>query len=237
LASYTLQDGTAYHQAFPIGRGTRSPSLPPIRQRTCVARFLPPITAVRQEDQYTRAFCSLQSTGPTNFSAVNAFNEKSLFTRSKSHGTGDEKRSWVIKMNDVCRLYITSYGRIDMIHYCIKQCQIFYVIWKYWHAAKNHALGFVLITAYDMYGELFSETAATDFFGIENNNKHKKLSFHQFRDRLSNKGLTYDPGFLKYKGEKFMRVVTRLAKKRREGGEKEDSPHNKKSRLLQDDKN
>jgi hypothetical protein len=205
-------------------------------QRTRVARFLQPITAVRKEDQYTRAFCSFQSTGPTNLSAVNALNGNSLFARSKCRGTGDEKRSWVIEMNDARQLYLASYGRIDTIDYYIKQCQIFYVTWKYWHAAKNHALGLALITAYDMYAELF-EPAAKDFFGIENNNKQKKLSFHQFRDRLSKKGLTYDPGFLEYKGDELMRQVTRLAKKRREAGEKEASPQSKKKRLLQDDKN
>jgi hypothetical protein len=54
---------------------------------------------------------------------------------------------------------------------------------------------------------------------------------------LSKKGLTYDPGFLEYKGDELMRQVTRLAKKRREAGEKEASPQNKKKRLLQDAKN
>jgi hypothetical protein len=66
-------------------------------------------------------------------------------------------------MNDARQLYLATYGRIGTLDYYIMQCRIFYVTWKYWHAAKNHALGLALITAYDMYQELISEKEAQAF--------------------------------------------------------------------------
>jgi hypothetical protein len=178
-----------------------------------VSRFLHPITAVCTDttQQYSRVFCSFQSAGPTNISAVNTLNVNSLFSRAKSRGTGGNKRSWVIEMNDARQLYLlATYGRIDKIDYCIMQCQIFYAIWKYWHAAKNHALAIAVVTAYDMYDELISEKKAHDFFGISGDDNKMKLNFHQFRYCLSTKGLQYDPGFNQYnKEDERMRVNTK----------------------------
>jgi hypothetical protein len=117
-------------------------------------------------------------------------------------------------MNDARQLYLATYGRIDTLDYYIMQCQIFYVTWKYWHAAKNHALGLARITAY-MYQELISEKEAQDCFGIEKSNNKMKLTFHQFQIQLSKKGLQYDPGFNQYKGDKRMRMNTRKLKAKR----------------------
>ena len=156
-------------------------------QRTRVARFLQPITAVRDYGSHTRAFCSFQSTGPTNISCVSALNENSLFAKQKCRGNSDRKRAWVIEMNDARQLYLASYGRVDTIDYYIKTCQIFYVTWKYWHAAKNHALALALVSAYDIYKELISEPEAQEAFGIHPaNDKVKPVSFHKFRDRNNN---------------------------------------------------
>ena len=204
--------------------------------RTKVARFLHPITAVHVTAGYTRVLSSFQSTGPTNISAVNALNTNYLFARTKSRGTEREnqKRQWVIEMNDSRQLYLATYGQIDTIDQYIKQCNIFYVTWKYWHAAKNHAICLALTTAYDFYEELFDEPKARSYFGItgEDTRQAKKLSFHQFRDRLSKQGIAYDPGLRLYMGDERMRKNTNKTKERREGGQKLKTPQHKRARLI-----
>jgi hypothetical protein len=103
-------------------------------QQTRVSWLLHPITAVRTDTthQYSRVFCSFQSTGPTNISAVSSLNANGLFSREKSRGAGNNKRSSIIEMNNARQLYyLATYGRIDTLDYYIMQCWIFYVTRKY----------------------------------------------------------------------------------------------------------
>jgi hypothetical protein len=207
-------------------------------KRTRVARFLHPITAVQEkntngQNPYTRVFCSFQSTGPTNISCINVLNKNQLFARTKARGIGTQKRHWVIEMNDARQHYLGTYGRVDTIDYFIKMCHIFYISWKYWHAAKNHGLCVALVTAYDFYSELISEPNARSFFGIQTGEAKKKLTFHQFRDRLALSGLRYDPGFNLYKGDELMRRNTRKSKAQKAAG----SPLKKKATLLRTKRN
>jgi len=113
-------------------------------------------------------------------------------------------------MNDARQLYLATYGRIDTIDAAIKKCRLFYVTWKYWHAAKNHALALALVTAYDIYQELSTEEQARSFFG--NSDCFPTLTFHQFRDKLSRQGLQYDPTQQNYLGDERMRVNTKMPK-------------------------
>jgi hypothetical protein len=54
-------------------------------------------------------------------------------------------------MNAARQFYLDSYKTIDVIDQGIEVCQIHYRSWKYWHAAKNHALALAWVIAYDMY--------------------------------------------------------------------------------------
>lgn len=197
-------------------------------QKARVARFQNPITAIQSKPSYSRVHVSFQSTGPTNISCVNSLNGNKLFSKVKSRGAGKNKRQWVIEMNDARQLYLGSYGRIDTIDSLLVKCEIFYVTWKYWHAAKNHALALAVVTAYDMYLECATDPAAKEFFGIEND--IKILSFHQFRDKLSLAGLKYNPALKEYLGDERMRVNTKMTKAQRKRHLLDDASPRKRGR-------
>ena len=179
-------------------------------QRTKVARFLPPITIEKQgpDQSYSRILVSFQSTGATNISCVNVLNGVSLYSKVKTRGKGNKKRSWVIEMNEARQFYLGSYGQIDTIDAAIKKCNIFYVTWKYWHAAKNHALALSIVMAYDIYKELATEKRTADYFKIKPGS-FPLLTFHQFRDKLTKQALQYSPSECKYPGDAAMRVNTK----------------------------
>jgi hypothetical protein len=58
---------------------------------------------------------------------------------------------WVIEMNGPHQLYLAMYGRIDTIDNLIKECQMCYCFWKYWHSMKNHRLSLAVVVVYGMY--------------------------------------------------------------------------------------
>ena len=158
---------------------------------------------------------SFQSTGPTNITSVEALNENYYFICKKQRGIGKNERQWGIEMNGARQLYLATYGRIDQLDLMVRKCNIGYVSWKYWHAAKNHALGIGLVTAYDMYCEVMKE--ALQCFTITKAEANKAfLDFHCFRARLANQGLNYDPRNLLYPGDSAMRTATQVHKKRRQ---------------------
>jgi hypothetical protein len=53
--------------------------------------------------------------------------------------------------NDARQLYLATYGRIDTINNLIKNCQMYYCCWKYWHSAKNHRLLLAVVVTCGMY--------------------------------------------------------------------------------------
>ena len=84
-----------------------------------------------------------------------------------------------------------------------------------WFAPKNHCLSMAVVVAYDVYQEIVNEAFAT--FGlsaIEANNA--RMTFHQFREKLSQQGLEYDPRNCNYHGDKLMRVNTKMSKSARD---------------------
>jgi hypothetical protein len=142
---------------------------------------------------------------------VNALNQNLLFVVQKERGSGEQKRKWVIEMNDARQLYLATYGRIDTIENLIKKCQIYYCCWKYWYSAKNHGLALAVVVAYGMYKECASKPLARAAFGFEADDEpFQLLSFHNLRDRLSGQGLAYPPLQRHYPGDFAMRAVTRL---------------------------
>ena len=95
-------------------------------------------------------------------------------------------------MNNAWQVYLSSYGKIDTIDAQIFRCNLNYVSWKYWHAAKLHSDALALVVAYDMYHECATEALARDAFSITNEDKFKVLDFHDFRSMTASKGLAYD---------------------------------------------
>ena len=118
-------------------------------------------------------------------------------------------------MNNARQVYLSSYGRIDTIDAQIGRCNLNYVSWKYWHAAKLHSDALALVVAYDMYHECATEALARDSFSITNEDKFKVLDFHDFRSMAASKGLAYNIKDCKYPGDEKMRKNTRVAKTRR----------------------
>jgi hypothetical protein len=120
-----------------------------------------PVIAAGNEDAnvqpteitWTRVHVSFQSTSSTSISTVNAFNKNKLAVRMKERGPEKTKVKWAIEMNEAHQLYLASYGRIDTIDSLIKNCSIFYVSWKYWHASKLHVQALGVVVAYDTYKE------------------------------------------------------------------------------------
>ena len=43
--------------------------------------------------------------------------------------------------------YLSTYNRIDVLDHLIKNANLFYQTWKYWHAPKNHRLAIAIAVA------------------------------------------------------------------------------------------
>jgi hypothetical protein len=110
-------------------------------------------------------------------------------------------------MNDARRLDLSTYFRIDFVDHLLKNAAIFYCIWKYWHAPKNHALAMVIVLAHDIYLECAEGKINSEWHVPEK----KILSFFNFRNLLSTQMLTYKPTGVKYPGDEKMRAVTGLS--------------------------
>ena len=137
---------------------------------------------------------------------VNALNENYYFIRKKQRGTGEYVKHWGIEMNGARQLYLATYGRIDQLDSMVRKCNIGYRCWKYWHAAKNHALGIGVVAAYDMYCEVMKE--APQCFQITKSDSDKAfMDFYQFRAVLSSQGLNYDPRARAYPGTYVVRKI------------------------------
>jgi len=170
------------------------------------ALYTNPIVAVKDEGGYQRVHISFQSTNATNITSVNCFNSINLFVELRERGRGENKRVWGIEMNDARRLYLSTYFRIDVVDHLLKNAAIFYRVWKYWHAPKNHAFAMILVLAYSLYEECAEGKIESDW----KIDKNKKVDFFQFRSKLSTQMLTYSPKRLLYPGDDRMRAVTSI---------------------------
>jgi hypothetical protein len=198
-----------------------------------------PLQNVQPTDiTWTRVHVSFQSTSSTNISTVNALNKNNLAVRTKERGRANHKVKWAIEMNEARQLYLASYGRIDTIDSLIKNCDMFYVSWKYWHASKLHVQALGLVVAYDMYKEVVEEGfAAFGFASKDEAVKKCMLDFHSFRDQLAMQGLRYNPQDKRYKGDIGMRVNTKRRKGSLKEGERRGVGRPRKSVTPGDDDN
>ena len=181
-------------------------------KKSKVARFTQPIVAVKSYPTYERAHISFQSTSSTNITTTNALNTCKLFVEIRERGRGESKRHWAIEMNEARRLYLWLYCRIDIADHLIKNANIFYRTWKYWHAAKNHCIAAVIVVAYGIYEEC-GEGKLNEEWKFKD--KKEKMTYWDFRDKLADGLLTYSPTRIKYSGDSFMRAVTSTPKNKR----------------------
>ena len=176
-----------------------------------LAKFVQPIVAVKNSTgptgKYQRTHISFQSTSSCNISTVNAMNEVYNFVELRERGRGDEKRFWVIEMNHARRTYLSTYNGIDVLDHMIKNANIGFVSWKYWHAPMNHALAMAIVVAYDVYLEVCEGKLDADW------KVETPISFRKFRETLAKQALTYSPTQLKYPGDENFRVATKRGSK------------------------
>ena len=185
--------------------------------RPKAARFNQPINLVKivtadeaaNRKGYVRVHTTFQSTSSCNISTVNALNECGMYVRKRERGRKENKRSWGIEMNDARELYLGTYSRIDSIDHLIKNANIFYRSWKYWHSPMLHGKSLAVVVAYDLYLEV-AEGKLNPAWGIE-----EPLDFWTFRERLSIQMLEYSPARKKYPGDAGMRVSTQQSRRQR----------------------
>jgi len=181
-------------------------------KRPKAARFQQPITAVKtveangSSQKYTRVHCSFQSTSSCNISTVNALNGCNGYVRRRERGRMENKRLWGIEMNESRQLYLGSYSRIDSIDHLIKNTNMFYRSWKYWHSPMLHGKALTVVVAYDMYLECI-EGGLDPLWKV--NDERDRMDFHEFREKLSEQMLAYSPTSRIYPGDSMLRVSTK----------------------------
>lgn len=186
-------------------------------RRTRVARFEQPIIAVKRvqgdgdKKPYYRTFVSFQSTGATNIAGVNNLPSLTLYVQPKYRGTKKNKFAWATEQNEAREIYLNHYHGVDNMDHMIKTAANTFISWKYWHAPYLHAMTIGVIAAYDMYLEC-SEGLLDAEWKVA---KRNIMSFSQFRLRLSEQMLTYDPRNDMYPGDDKFRRSTQVHKARR----------------------
>ena len=186
-------------------------------------RFESPVVAIQQHAAengaaaYTKTFVSFQSTGGTNIIGVNNLLSVRLYVGQKERGRKKDgsKRVYGIEQNEARELYLGHYYGLDNADHMIKNAGNRYITWKYWHAPYLHAQSLGIIAAYDMYIECCEGTLDASWAIPQK----LRMSFSQFRIRLSEQMLTYNPVDNLYPGDKTFRISTKTHKTRRTSDE------------------
>ena len=185
--------------------------------KTRVMRFANPIVGINHvpatdtAKAFTKTIVSFQLTGSTNITGVSNLVACELYVRKKDRGRKDNKLVWAIEDNQGRGTYLSHYYGIDIADHMIKNAQIKFTSWRYWHSPYLHAFAMGVLAAYDMYQECCDG-------GVHNDwkvDKTKRMSFSVFRQLLSQQMLEYNPSNLKYSGDETTREVTQVNKKRR----------------------
>ena len=166
---------------------------------------------VNNQCDFIRAHISFQSTSSCNISTVNALRECHTFTRNRSRGQGENKRKWAIEMNHARSLYLQTYNKVDVLDHYVKNTNMNYRSWKYWHAPMLLAKKMAIAISYDMYLEA-CEGNNVKSWTID---QKDQMNFFQFRERLSEQMLSWSPSLREYPGDSNMRQATQQNKTRR----------------------
>ena len=104
-----------------------------VNQVSRVARFEHPVVAVKHvnnppdsgKSSYSLVHVSFQSTGSCNISTVNSLSEVQLYVSERERGRGEQKRKWVIEMNEGRAVYLKPYSAVDKIDQMLKEWYIY----------------------------------------------------------------------------------------------------------------
>jgi len=191
-----------------------------------VMRFMNPIVAIKHvpapnndkegkesavEKSYTKSMISFHSTGATNIAGVYNVRSCQLYVSKKERVRKEDKRVWAIEQNEARETYLGHYYGVDSADHMIKNAQIKFTSWRYWHAPYLHALSMGVLAAYDMYNECCDGHLDSDW----KIDKSRRMSYSVFRQNLSQQMIEYDPSELKYEGDEVARVNTQVNKKRK----------------------
>jgi hypothetical protein len=100
-------------------------------------------------------------------------------------------------MNEAREIYLTHYSGMDSLDHMIKNAGIKYITHTYWHLPYLHALSLAVIAAHDMYNKCCDgELDATWKIDAKD-----RMSFAEFRLKLSGQMLQYNPLDNKYAGD------------------------------------
>ena len=177
--------------------------------RSKAARYIQPVVAVLKTNDYEIVHTSFQSTSSCNIMSVNAVGDVRSFVEARSRGRNVNKRHYVIEQNLPRLLYLKTYSRIDSIDHLIKNVNLHYSSWKYWHSPANHGKSLAIVVAYDIYLECCEGKLDPEWYVKE------PVGFHSFRDVLSKQGCRYHPKNQLYPGDERMRAVTQMSSQRR----------------------
>lgn len=180
-------------------------------------RFDNPIVAIQQckavgaKKAYTKTFVSFQSTGGTNIIGVNNLPSVHLYVGQKERGrtTTGSKRVYGIEQNEARETYLGHYYGCDNADHMVKTAGNRYITWKYWHAPYLHAQSIGIIAAYDMYIEC-CEGGLDATWAVDSK---KRMTFAQFRMKLSEQMLSYNPVNKLYPGDSTFRDYIQKPKK------------------------
>jgi len=136
-----------------------------------------------------------------------------LYVQPKYRGAKNNKSAWATEQNEARAIYLNHYHGVDSMDHMIKTTGNSFISWKYWHSPYLHAMSMGIIAAYDMYLEC-SEGKLDESWGIA---KKDRMRFSQFRLKLSEHMLRYDPRNDSYAGDKKIRRSTQVHKVRRRG--------------------
>ena len=177
----------------------------------CVTKY---VAATATTKAYTKNLVSFQSTGSTNISGVNNLPSLKLYVAKRNRGRGKLKRTWGIEMNEAREIYLNHYSGVDSLDHMIKNAGIKYITHKYWHSPYLHALSLAVIAAYDMYNECCDgELDASWKIDVKD-----RMSFAEFRLKLSGQMLQYNPLENKYAGDITFRDFSQSNRSRRSNG-------------------
>jgi hypothetical protein len=193
--------------------------VPPGCAKAKAMRYVMPIVAIKQcpagieSKAFTQTLVSFQSTGATNICGVNNLPSVTNYVSKKVRGKGNQKRVWGIEQNEARETYLRHYYGIDNLDHMIKNASNRYLTWKYWHSPYLHAKSMGIIAAYDMYNECCDGLLDPSWaISIK-----KRMGFTEFRMRLSEQMLQYDPRDNRYAGDDKFRRFTQQHKIRRSG--------------------
>ncbi len=100
---------------------------------------------------YVICHVSFQSTGGTNITSVNALSLVELYVHEQNKGSGNQKRTWEIEMNEVRETYLKTYSAVDKIDQILLGWDVKYKTWRWWHAPTRHVKAIAMSIVYSLY--------------------------------------------------------------------------------------